>query len=270
MKVALRDDDTSYFTDPTVLERVYKGIWDHVPVSLAVVPFEVGYCRKGIPEEHWRSGQAFPLGANAELVAFLREKIAERRLSVMLHGYTHQDFPDGYEFQVAHDLDRRVREGRAYLEALLGVKISVFVPPHNALSKRGLAVVSKEGLNLLGSFLSFRPSMRPWEWRTFQNWWRIQRFRRLTGRRRQDRMVYPYVLRYRSHREFGCHSLIPSTTLDELILGFEEARKWGGDFCLATHHWEIDDRLSSILAAFLNHIHQYPDVRPVPAAALFV
>ena len=42
-----------------------------------------------------------------------------------------------------------------------GADISVFVPPHNALSKRGLAAVGAAGLNILGSFLSFRPSMRP-------------------------------------------------------------------------------------------------------------
>ena len=44
------------------------------------------------------------------------------------------------------------------------------------------------------------------------------------------------------HAEFGCHSLIPGTTLEELISGFEEARRAGGDFCLATHYWEVDAR----------------------------
>ena len=68
MKVALRDDDTSFFTAPASLEQVYAGIWDRVPVCLAVVPFAIGYRQPGIPREHWHSGESFPLEHNVELV----------------------------------------------------------------------------------------------------------------------------------------------------------------------------------------------------------
>lgn len=269
MRVVLRDDDTSYFTQASDLEKAYKLIWNDVPVSLAVVPFEVGYPRKGIPVEHWHSRQAFPIAANTELVAFLKNKIEQRTVSILLHGYTHEDFRDGFEFEAAPDMDRRVREGRLYLEALLGVKISVFVPPHNALSKRGLATVSAEGLNILGSFLSFRPSLRPWEVSTLPNWWRVQCFRHTTCRVRRDRLIYPHVLRYRRHGEFGCHELIPETRLEQLIHGFEEARSFGGDFCLATHHWEIDLSMGEVLSRFLNYTSRYSDVSFVAAEELF-
>src|SRR5262249_12272341 len=157
-----RDDDTCYFTSPQELERVYADVWDRIPVCLAVVPFAVGYKRVGIPEREWQSGRRFPLDANPQLVDWLRQRLAERRITVALHGYTQEDYPNGFEFQAAPDLDCRVREGRAYLERVLNVPIRVFVPPHNALSKRGLAAVSAAGLNVLGSFLSFRPSNRPW------------------------------------------------------------------------------------------------------------
>ena len=50
---------------------------------------------------------------------------------------------------------RRVADGREYLERTLGTSVSIFVPPHNALSRDGLDAVSRAGLNLLGSFLSF-------------------------------------------------------------------------------------------------------------------
>ena len=73
MKVAIRDDDTCYFTAPETLERVYHDVWDRVPVCLATVPFAIGYERTGIPREHWHSGEAFPLERNAELVAYLRQ-----------------------------------------------------------------------------------------------------------------------------------------------------------------------------------------------------
>jgi hypothetical protein len=269
VKVAIRDDDTCYFTRPEVLRRVYDDVWDRIPICLATVPYAIGYQRPGIPPEHWHSGEAFALERNGDLVALLQDALTARRVTIALHGYTHQDYPEGYEFQAAPDPERRVREGLAYLEAALQTRISIFVPPHNALSKRGMSAVSSAGLNLLGSFLSFRPSLRPWDARTPANWWRVRRYRASTGRRKSDRFVYPFVLRYASHAEFGCHSLIPSTTLDELVAGFEEARQAGGDFCLATHYWEVDDRMKDVLRRFLDHAERTPGVQFVSCEALF-
>ena len=269
MKVALRDDDTSYFTAPARLHAVYHDVWDRVPVCLATVPFAIGYPQPGIPEAHWHSGRSFPLEQNAALVDELKRLEVSGRVTIALHGYTHQDYPDGYEFQAAPDPERRVREGLRYLQQLLGTTIRIFVPPHNALSKRGLAAVSAAGLNLLGSFLSFRPSMRPWEWRTLANYSRIRRFRAATGRRKHDRFVYPHVLRYGRHAEFGCHSLIPGTTFDDLKAGFDEARALGGDFCIATHYWEVDDALRTVLVRTLDYMSRFPDVRFVAAEELF-
>ena len=269
MRIALRDDDTCYFTSPAELERVYADVWDRVPVCLATVPFAVGYQRAGIPESEWHSGRRFPLGDNVPLVDWLRRRIAERRVTIALHGYTHEDYPDGFEFQAAPDLDRRLAEGREYLERVLDTRIGLFVPPHNALSKRGLDAVSRAGLNVLGSFISFRPSNRSWDRRTAPNWWRIQRFRRATARRRSDHFVYPHPLRYDRHAEFACHGLIPTTTYEDLVSGLDEARRFGGDFCVATHYWEVDARLKSVLVQVLDHAATLPGVRFVAAAELF-
>ena len=269
MKVALRDDDTCYFTPPGLLEQVYGDVWDRVPVCLATVPFAIGYERAGIPKANWHSGEAFPLERNPELVHSLKQLVAARRATIALHGYTHEDFPDGYEFQAAPDPGRRVAEGLAYLRKVLDAPIGIFVPPHNALSKAGLRAVSAAGLNLLGSFLSFRPSMRPWELRTAVNFWRVRRFREATGRTKSDRLIFPHVLRYGRHAEFGCHGLIPGTTFDELARGFDEARAAGGHFCLATHHWEIDETMAGVLRKFLDYAAGFPEVRFVAAEDLF-
>jgi len=269
MKIAIRDDDTCYFTSPADIERVYADVWHRVPVCLATVPFAIGYPRAGIPESEWHSGRVFPLDQNRELVSWLRTRMAERRVTVALHGYTHEDFAAGFEFQAAPDLGRRVAEGRLHLEHTLGSPIRVFVPPHNALSKRGLEAVSAAGLDILGSFLSFRPANRPWEMRTLPNWWRIHRFRRETQRRRSAPLIYPHALRYRRHAEFGCHGLIPGTTFEQLTAGVEEARRFGGDFCLATHYWEVDDVLKRVLLRFLDYAAALPGTRFVAVEELF-
>jgi len=269
MKVAIRDDDTCCFTSPEELEHVYGDVWDQVPVCLATVPFAIGYARPGIPSEHWHSGEAFALERNPSLVATLKELASAHRVTIALHGYTHQDYPQGYEFQAAPDPERRVREGLEYLTGVLGADIAIFVPPHNALSKKGLAAVAAAGLDILGSFLSFRPAMRAWDLHTPGNWWRVQRYRQATRRTRGDRLVYPRPLRYARHAEFGCHSLIPGTTLEELTAGFDEARRAGGDFCLATHYWEVDDTMKDVMLRLLDYAARHADVRFVAAEELF-
>ena len=186
MKVALRDDDTSYFTAPESLERVYAGIWERIPVCLATVPFAIGYPQPGIPQQHWHDGEAFGLERNADLVTALKSHLTAKRATIALHGYTHQDFPGGFEFEAAPDPARRVTEGRAYLQRILDTAISIFVPPHNALSREGLDAVRGAGLNLLGSFLSFHPRHRRWELMTPANWWRVGQYRRATHRTRAN------------------------------------------------------------------------------------
>lgn len=269
MKIALRDDDTSFFTEPGRLEAVYHDVWDRIPVGLAVIPHACGFVDKAIPEKYWDAGRAFPLDENGPLVESLRMLVKGGRVSIAQHGYTHEDYPDGHEFQAAPDLESRLARGQAYLERVLDTRIRVFVPPHNALSKRGLKAIDAAGLHVLGSFLSFRPSMRPWDLRTPANWWRIKTYRDKTGRAKTDRLVYPHALRYRNHAEFGCYSLIPNTTFDDLRRGFDEARAAGGDFCLATHYWEVDATLKRILVQFLDHAAGFPDVRFVPVEQLF-
>lgn len=269
MKVALRDDDTSYFTEPDRLEAVYHDVWDRIPVGLAVIPQAAGFADKAIPEKYWDADRAFPLEENAALVKALRALVKDGRVSIAQHGYTHEDYPDGHEFQAAPDLEGRLARGQAYLESVLDTRIRVFVPPHNALSKRGLKAVDAAGLHLLGSFLSFRPSMRPWDARTPVNWWRIKQYRDATDRSKADRLVYPHVLRYRNHGEFGCHGLIPNTTFEELQRGFDEARAAGGHFCLATHYWEVDATLKQVLTRFLDYAAGHTDVRFVPVEQLF-
>jgi hypothetical protein len=232
------------------------------------VPVHASTRSKGIPPEHWEGDREFPLGDNLELVGFLREGVASGRLSILLHGYSHENLPGGCEFEAAPDLDCRLARGRGYLEALLGVDVTTFVPPHNALSRRGLVAVDRARLNVLGSFYSFRPDKKPWGLDALANYARITAHRRRTGRGRRQRLIYPWPLRYNRHAEFGCQPLVPRTTLDELLSAFEEARQFGGDFCLATHYWEIDDRLAGMLDAVIEHAER-AGVEWVPADELF-
>jgi len=234
MRFALVDHDANYFTKPEGLQNVYGEIWDRIPISLAVVPFHACTKTGAIPPEYWAGDRVFPIGENKELVDFLKKKIRERKVSILMHGYGHRNYEKGYEFEAGDDLYEKVKEGKRYLEGIFGVKIKTFVPPHNSLSKEGMKAVTSNKLNIVGS-LSFAPSKRPFEAKYIFNLFRRKLFQLTTGI-----LTYPTILEFKTHRELACFSLIPSTRMEELVRAFEVVERYEANFCLATHHWEMD------------------------------
>ena len=59
------------------------------------------------------------------------------------------------------------------------------------------------------------------------------------------------------------------TTLEQLTSAFDEAKDAGGDFCLATHYWEVDLPLKGVLVRFLDYAASFPDVKFVAIERLF-
>ena len=91
MKFAIRDDDISFFTRPEDLENIYKEIWErNILVSFSVVPFSVEshYC--GDWDNFYQETELKAIGENKDLVDFLKSKLKENKISIMLHGYSHQ------------------------------------------------------------------------------------------------------------------------------------------------------------------------------------
>jgi len=250
MKFAIRDDDINYFTQPEELEKVYDDIWDLVPTSLSVIPFVGGGETGAIPPEHWRSEKIFPLEENIELVNFLREQLSKGRISLTLHGYSHRDYHRGYEFEAGENLFAKVKEGKDYLEGLFDVGIKTFVPPHNSLSRAGAQAVIDNGLNILMAY-SHWPWERPFEMANFINFSKVLWFWLRYGKSKR----YPNTLCFSRHKEFGCYTLHPKMSLQELKKGLEFAMKRGGNFCLATHYYTLieDSHLLAILKEFVSY-----------------
>ena len=150
MYFCIRDDDTSFFTSPEDLERVYGEVSQWGPISLAVVPFHRAGTSGVVPEKFRGRWSVHPLHENRPLVDYLRMGIAQGRFEIMLHGYHHDELHDRLEFAGGHDLAQRVADGRQYLEDLLGATIRVFVPPYNSISRQGLRAIARAGLHLAG------------------------------------------------------------------------------------------------------------------------
>ncbi|MGH8010360.1 MAG: DUF2334 domain-containing protein, partial [Candidatus Binatia bacterium] len=226
--------DTSFFTQPEQLTHAYEGLWERAPVSLSVVPFHGRTRTKSIPAEYWAGEQQlYPVAENRPLVAFLREQQARNRVSPLLHGYSHVDEPDGYEFETGLDLERKAREGKQYLEGVLGTPVYAFAPPHNALSATGYRAVIHAGLDLV-KIVSFRKVQRPWALRSVSNLIRV------TWAQRVWKQPYPYVLDFGTHREVAAHSLTPSVSCQRLLRELEFCHRQRGVFVVATHYWECD------------------------------
>jgi hypothetical protein len=233
MRFCIRDDDTSYFTSPEELELAYGEISKQGPVSLAIIPFCKAGTSKGVPERFRRRWSTHPLHENMELVEYLRAAIAAGRYEAMLHGYHHDEEDRLFEFVGSDDLAGRVRDGRKYLEDLLGVAIRVFVPPRNGIGRQGLKAIANEGLHLAG-VAGVRTGWTLLSWATWMNWWRLRKWRSQGGR------GVPWVLDLGDHREIAGNAVTPTSKPHENEARYESARRLGGVFCAATHYWELN------------------------------
>jgi predicted deacetylase len=231
MYFCIRDDDTSFFTSPEDLERVYGVLSQRGPVSLAVVPFHRAGTSKGVPERFRNRWSVHPLHENLPLVEYLREGVSAGRFEIMLHGYYHDERHGRPEFESGSDLTRRVAHGRAYLEELLGTTIRVFVPPRNAIGRRGLQAIATSGLQL-GGTAGLRSGWSLISMRTWSLWMRLRRWRRAGGR------GVPWVLDLGDHREIAGNAITPVSDMTHNEAAFESALAVGGVFCAATHYWE--------------------------------
>jgi len=233
VQFCVRDDDTSFFTSPDQLEHAYGDASRWGPISLAVVPFHRAGTSKGVPEKYRGRWSVHPLHENRALVNYLRQRISEGRYEAMLHGYYHDEVDGHLEFQRGKDLTQRVKDGRRYLEDLLGSPIRVFVPPRNAIGRQGLLAIAREGLHL-GGVAGVRCGWPAWSAKTWVLWLRLRRWQKQGG------LGIPWVLDLENHREIPGNAVTPSSrfNLNEAI--FRSAISVNGVFCAATHYWELD------------------------------
>jgi len=270
MKFAIRDDDVNFFTKPEDLEKVYNDIWNICPVSFAVIPFVKGMVSPMIPEKYWNEKKYFPIGENFGLVAYLKEKIKEKKISIMLHGYSHENNPDGYEFETGDNLYNKIKDGKEYLEKVFGVEVKTFVPPHNTISKEGVKAINKLGMNL-AVVPSFYFDKRPWNYKTFKVFLK----RRIFKIKYKDEP--PFVFDFGNHKEIRCIPLTPIVNFKFLKEKFDIAYKFNGVFCLATHYWEMNSKMKDepertqkeIFLQFLEYIYKLTNIEFVTLDTIF-
>ena len=234
---AIRDDDTSFFTDPDELEAVYGAYFGRVPISLAVVPFAVSVHQERCFTPDYPNDAEVPLETNGKLVEWIKNRIGLGHVEIVLHGYSHlyREERDGWKGEYHWKTDARLaeetRRGRAYLETLLETRIRVFVPPGNTIGKGGIRAVRRERMDLCG--LMGRGGDRPWSRDYAAAYIRRWAWRLLKG------SAYPFPLACGGIRELRSYALTPRADPAALARDLETCARIDAPFVLATHYWEF-------------------------------
>jgi hypothetical protein len=257
MKFAIRDDDVSVDTDPEVLEGLYRGIWESLPISLGVIPFSKD-----------TEGQEVPLEKNQRLVDLLIRNVKEKRVEIMLHGYTHEEREERAEFEGTKGLCGKVFRGKRYLESILEAKVKVFVPPHNRISPYGMRVVAKNRLNIVGTF-SMNPLRTPHQINGSLILCLLSKriFYGVSGLK----IPYPYPLEFQGYKCLECLDIYKGITFPELAGTVEAVRRVKGSLCIAVHHIQLwqDLRLRNTVFRILELVRKDAGILPCRVSDLF-
>ncbi|MCM8819278.1 MAG: DUF2334 domain-containing protein [Candidatus Omnitrophica bacterium] len=249
MDFLLRDDDICFFTKLENFKKAWSWFLEKsfAKLNLAVIPFV--YPKEfGIEEENLK-----PLEENKELIIYLKKLIKEKKIEILLHGYSHASFDKKFEFSINNkeSLSKKIKKAKFYLENLLETKISVFVPPHNSLSRKALQAIEENGLNILASFpVSFFKIGFNLQYFYFF----IKRFlfSKINYNYLKGFYFYPYITKFNLHKQLDCFNFLPNLfdSQDLLKLTYK-IKKIKGSFCLAVHWWELKETNLELLKSFL-------------------
>jgi hypothetical protein len=243
---AIRDDDTSFFTQPEELEVIYRRLWGQIPISLAVIPFTVAAHRDIVFSNSAPEEQTFPFGENRDLVIYLKERLQRGDIEIMLHGFTHQyrrarwRWLSEYVWKGEQQLYTETKTGKRYLENLLNTQIRVFVPPNNRIGKAGVRAVVTSNLHIC--YGNGRGVDHPW----YLTYAKVDLKRWTFGILRRRR--YPFPLDLGTHKESVSYELnSKKAAYERLRNALEYCVKLSAPFVLATHYWQFQ-RYPSMMA----------------------
>ncbi len=255
MKFLIRDDDPCAFTRPSELINCYQHIWDDVPINFSVTPFRIPGNDRNVPQRYKGFTNVMPLSGNDEIVQFFKSMLFEGKIDIAMHGYFHSKEGGLPEYIGGTDLNRRTRDGKRYLEEILGCKISTFIPPNNSIGRKGLQALLHNSLNLIGIPSLVRPYRRAV---TFSG---LIKFPILKYYHFIHRIPYPYVLSIHGHKEVAFCPVTPSQRMDRILYHFDKVRKLDGVFIIAVHYHAFNKKLKSgeLIRDVLNSIVEKAD-----------
>lgn len=156
--IIIRDDDTSFFTSPDLLERIYGKLWEYGhPVCLSVVPAHNANVRvthrpgnpidPSVARIYRGQDHDFSIRENIALCAFLKAQYERELVEICLHGYNHAYMEFGTQDQTV--IEDKLAAGRRIFDAAFAdVPITTFIAPYDNLSQSALRAVLDSGYNI--------------------------------------------------------------------------------------------------------------------------
>jgi predicted deacetylase len=232
VKFSIRDDDLHAVSPIKEITNLYENVFKYCPVSFSTIPY---VSKKVLIDDHWRSvsRESLFIGDNRNIVDTLRSLIQDGKAHITLHGYNHKSVTGIPEF-LRSDInpDARIVKGIEALENVFGHPVTVFVPPHNAMSVESHSALQRAELDVLRTF-RYRVRQMPFTSAGVRNcvrslWFSAMHF--------EDGLSYPQIMSFRTHKEFACYGLYNDTDLERLLSGLNFCIQNNHSFCLAVHY----------------------------------
>lgn len=277
MKLAIRDDDLSYWTSVEEIDALYGPYFQKgMKISFAAVPNSLQLHHGGDRRKFYQGNERKPIYDNPQLVDYIKEHIRNGHVEIMQHGFDHTYCieQDGKNVLLSEDVRKKVgetdqlvfvpecihkddkllkcelKQGKEILEDTFGVKVSVFVPPSNALRAGAVNVIENLGMNISGTMLpSFNRKKDIYSVAVY--------LKKILWRIKNKEISYPYIMKYKNHKELTGYALTPSTNMKKLYnqLAFCEEHDLYGT--IATHYWELleNEKLKADLYQILDNLY---------------
>lgn len=236
MLFSIRDDDTSYFTNPDDLERAYDFLDDNAVVSLSTIPFAFPYHKDTNPYNVEVDLKYYDIFENTELVDYLRNNVQNGKFEILLHGYSHEYRKIGNSWysemlwKSKGQLKRELACGKKHLEEMFNCRISTFVAPNNLITAKGIAVIEELGMNFSGTI--WKKPDRKLDRYYLHNYIHRACYSLSHG--------FPYsgVYQYSKHKELYAHKIKDYEYIKRV---YEECLSNGYNLVLYTHYWELNN-----------------------------
>ena len=232
IRIAIRDDDTNFFTNPDDLKFVYENI-EGFPISFAVIPYVTGFIG-GCPEAKGNVDRRGVSG-NRELVEYLKTLVVSREGEILMHGITHEyrfansmKIPEMLWIDIV-ELKTQLPVCKKYLEDTFDCKINCFVAPSNKITKRSILEIANLDMNFSGITQHFDRQVNFRYLRNYVKRWTIRAI---------SKIPYPGVLDYGTHFEINACRL---DSKDYLMDMYRFCKKHTLPMVINTHYWHLRD-----------------------------
>lgn len=251
MKVAIRDDDISYFTKPDDLNKAYDFLNKGDCVSLSIVPYTVPVHRNDVfPYGKEIDNGYYDIAKNRELINYLIHKYEQREVDFLLHGYSHEyklcnkSWIAEMKWKSMDQLKKEIPDGKGHIEKVLGVDISIFVAPNNSIDKRAISIIEDLGMNYSGIIGVFDRRV---------NFKYLINFVKRWGFRIVKKVQYPGILDYGMHKELNAYTI---DDYERLIYEYKICKKRKVPFVVYTHYWQLnqDEKAKALLTKVYNYV----------------